>query len=372
MYEMNKKEYHLVRGVLQPLSDFQPFCNAVLAGVFPGRVFVDDQRQPSSAFLVTRENWCFLAGNPERQSFNQMLNQAIFERQIIDQQTGALMFTCHPADWGGRLSEVFSPRAPVLLERRHYTSQQLHLDWRQVLPPDFELRFVGPGSMTLPGMEVPGQLQGTLDTWVENTHPLFKDYGFVAIYNRGEAGGRVAAFATVDGVANGSGDLGFETQVEFRRQGLGTAVAAAAIEYGLANGVNTIHWTCMQTNQGSIRTAEKLGLQRHADYQMHLLIFDEAGQYAQMAHFALEKGEYNTTLDLCERFFALQENPPDWAHLDAARAWAALDQPEKAFVQLQLAVQKGWRLDKEANAYPELVRLQELPGWQALLLSVRE
>jgi RimJ/RimL family protein N-acetyltransferase len=54
---------------------------------------------------------------------------------------------------------------------------------------------------------------------------------------------------------------------------------AAALEYGFANGLQQVNWTCDAGNPGSVRTAEKLGLQRIEDYNMAVLIMDEQSHH---------------------------------------------------------------------------------------------
>jgi len=62
--ELKKSDYEKVIPLFQPIIEFQPLCAAVLAGIQPGRVFVDDPTQPQSAFMNVWKDWCFLAGNP--------------------------------------------------------------------------------------------------------------------------------------------------------------------------------------------------------------------------------------------------------------------------------------------------------------------
>jgi RimJ/RimL family protein N-acetyltransferase len=106
------------------------------------------------------------------------------------------------------------------------------------------------------------------------TDPRFMDFGFVTLDHK-PLQPVIASWATVDFIAARTGDLGFFTQPDYRHRGLGTIAASAALEHGFANGLQQISWTCDADNLGSTRTAEKLGLERIADYRQAVLIMDE-------------------------------------------------------------------------------------------------
>ena len=76
-------------------------------------------------------------------------------------------------------------------------------------------------------------------------------------------------------VLGSAGDLGFFTRPEYRRRNLGLIAVSAALEHAFESGLQQVNWTCDADNPGSIRTAEKLGLERIEDYTQALLVMDE-------------------------------------------------------------------------------------------------
>ncbi len=138
---------------------------------------------------------------------------------------------------------------------------------------------MGEGLRQQEGLELPGDVAATLDKWDEMKRQGyvdrgFMDYGFVTLDLRVEKP-VIAGWATVDFIVHGHGDLGFFTQPDYRQQGLGTIAVAAALEDGFRGSLKQVNWTCDAGNPGSIRTAEKLGLERIDDYQMGILLFDQ-------------------------------------------------------------------------------------------------
>jgi RimJ/RimL family protein N-acetyltransferase len=264
----------------QRLMQSQPMCTAVLEGIYPGKVYADDPAQPRTALLTTYIEseahgiWCFLAGEPANDAFNQSFNAAIFSRQIIADNTPVLFFTCDPDDWGGHMDVVVAPRPPIWIPRYHFIGHTVAFDWRPAVPAGFAVQRMSEGLRRVPGLQLPEDLVATLAKWEAMTDPRFMDFGFV-ILDQTRPQPSIAGWATVDFIACGAADLGFFTQPDYRRRNLGTIAASAALEYGFANGLQQVNWTCDAGNPGSIRTAEKLGMERIEDYHQAVLIMDE-------------------------------------------------------------------------------------------------
>jgi RimJ/RimL family protein N-acetyltransferase len=267
------------RRLFQRLTQSQPMCTAVLDGIYPGKLYVDNPSQPRTALLTTYIEseahgiWCFLAGESANETFNRSLNTAIFSRQIIATYTPGLFFTCDPDDWGGQMDVVMTPRPPIWIGRYHFVSRHVDLDWRAALPTGFTIERMNE-DLRHPDLQLPEDVVATLMKWQAMSDPRFMDFGFVVLDRTGLRP-VVAGWATVDSVAGGAGDLGFFTQCDYRRRNLGTIAASAALEYGFAKGLQQVNWTCDAENPGSVRTAEKLGLQRIEDYHQAVLIMDE-------------------------------------------------------------------------------------------------
>ena len=273
-------QFSKARPLFQRLIKSQPMCTAVLEGVYPGKVYVDDLTQPRTALLTTyieseaHGTWCFLAGEPTNEAFNQSLNAAIFSHQIIADNTPILFLTCDPDDWGGQMEAVLAPHPPIWFPRYHFISRQVGFDWRAALPSGFTVERMNDDLRHIPGLQLPEDVATTLTKWQTMTGPRFMDFGFVTL-DRTCPQPIIASWATVDFIAARAGDLGFLTQPDYRRRGLGTIAAAAALEHGFANGLQQVNWTCDADNPGSTRTAERLGLERVEDYHQAVLIMDE-------------------------------------------------------------------------------------------------
>ena len=375
IYPLNNSRYGQVRPLFRRLQRTQPMCTAVLEGVYPGKVFVDDAEQPKTALLTTFLSseaegvWGFLAGDPAKDAFNRALNAAIFNRQVIGADTPVVFLTCDPQDWGGRIGEVVAPRSPIRMPRQHYVCRQIQYDGRAALPEGMTVHRLTEDLLLRPGLDVPKDVCATMTKWRAAAGEHFRDYGFVTLDETGEKP-VIACWATVDFVAGGAGDIGFFTQPAYRRRGLGTITAAAALEYGLAHGVSWVSWTCSADNPGSIHAAEKLGLERGEDYSIYLLVFDEAQHWSTAAYYALGRQAYAEAARAYDQAFVLSQEHPHYICYEAARAWAMLGDSRKALSYLSLAAARGWSDVADARERQEFENLRRLPEWNAVVAEM--
>lgn len=388
LQQLEKNEYSKALPLFHRLAQVQPMCAAVLAGVYPGKVFVDDRQQPRTALLTTflssetGSAWGFLAGEAMNRETNQDLNAAIFQRQAIHPESPAVLLTCDPPEWDApgcdaQISAVLAPRVVIRTPRRSYTATRLEYDWRAALPQGFVVQRLDQGLRQLEGLELPEEVRETLDKWLGAGGENFRDFGFVIIDERGEKPA-IACWATVDFVTQDQtgqgavGDIGFFTQPEYRRQGLGTITAAAALEYGLAHGLSQVTWTCMESNQGSICIAEKLGLQRAGDYPMFVLFLDEADHLATAGYNALSGQEYALACEYYQQALALKDEHPGYIYYEAAQTLAMTGQPQEALHCLAEGVKRGEKNASDARQRKEFESLHSLPEWEAILNEMAE
>jgi len=343
IYKLDPSNYGRARSLFNALEEYQPMCSAVLEGVYPGKVFVDDLNHPRTAFITTFISseddgvWGFLAGEPSNEVFNKALNKDIRNREIISAKAPVVFLTCYPEDWYGQLPVVFHPQQPIPMLRRHYECYEFASDWRSDVPDGYEIRQLDETFLTHPELKVPDEIIKMLKKWRSISDPRFVDFGFVCIH-----GDRIVSWATMDFISGGVGEAGIFTLEGYRRRGLATVVTAAAVEHGLSHELSKVNWTCIESNIASIRTAEKLGFNRKRDYRMYYMIFDEVEHLGNLVYSYLQKRQYREAVDIFEKSLALRDDLPIWAYYDAARGWAGLGNGEMMFAYLNKLAERGW------------------------------
>jgi GNAT superfamily N-acetyltransferase len=369
IHELTAASYDMVKPLYEPLA-FMPFCAGVLEGCHDGRVYVDDVRQPRTAFMLTWGCWGFLGGDPDNAGFLQALNEALYAKAFLGEHAWGLFMSCPPNGWTESLAAVCAPRPPIELPRRHYVARSGAIagaGWQANVPQGYLLRRMDRSLLDLPGMALPGDVTKMIDAINWDADVVDKGCGFVAVCDD-----QVVAHAMIDCVVGDVGEIGLFTHPAHRRRGLATATSAACIAYGLAHGLSTVVWDCYEHNAGSVRVAEKLGLEREFDRTMYSLLFDEADHWCMMAWHDADRGLYRRALDTCEQLFSEQAEPPWPAHVVAARAWAAMDAPNRAFVHLNRAIDGGMEDCAPDLECAEFEDLCDTPEWQALLERLSE
>jgi RimJ/RimL family protein N-acetyltransferase len=361
MFELNEEDFLKVKEIFKPISKFQPLCSAVIGGTQFGRIFVDNQDDPQAGLINAWENWCFLAGRPE-QAFIAAARAALFDRQIANPPAGYLLFTVEEERWSDHLGTLFSPRHPIPAERRHYTAERVSYDWRANLPEGFEIK---PLTQNLIGLsDLPDELKETLTRWQAGDRSRMKDFGFVVMHQD-----KVAAWATVDAIFDGAGDIGMVTLEPFRQRGLASAVSAAASEHAFELGLQQIHWTCLERNIGSVKTAEKLSFRYRGDYTAYYYELDELWDLIQYAGHKIIKEEYTEGLRLCKQALELATDPPPGLLIYSARAQAMLGQKQQAIKSLEYLLTTGWVDLEFLKNDVRLNGLHETKGWKELVLT---
>jgi RimJ/RimL family protein N-acetyltransferase len=369
LYEIQSDQFESVRPLVAGLR-FQPFCTVVLAGLRSGRVFVDNREHPKTTFVSRDDSWCFLAGKADNSAFNHALNQAIFERSVVPSTVPVLSLTCDSKDWNNSIDAILAPYPPASVTRRHYVCHTATFDWRAHLPTGFTVQQMSDAVFSRSALHIPDEIRGTWEQWRQNTHPDFRDFGFVAIHEDPDAPA-IASWATVDAVVDGVGDAGLFTVDAYRRRGLAVATTGAALEYGLAHGLSEISWTCAEDNLGSIRTAEKLGLERQSDYTFYYFAFDRVEHLSLAGYAHLQAGRYQAAAEMLEQCLALNADLPCYVDFDAARARAGIGDRARVLEHLNHAIDKGWTYVEPLITGKEFETVRTMPEWEALLARIQ-
>jgi RimJ/RimL family protein N-acetyltransferase len=380
MIELDRADYDKARLLFEPLA-YHLTSAAVLDGNSPGKVFVDDPACPQTAFMFSPEG-CYLAGDPGNDAFNRALNGAIYTGEVLDAGVEALFFVCHPESWVRQLAVVLAPRQPIEMPRRHYVCRGLKIDWRASVPDGYAVRRINAELLKDAGLKIPAHVWSWMENnWGSPASFLEKGFGFVGrtdgrtinVRNvRTMYSGEVVSWSLADCVSGDACEIGIHTARPFRRRGLATITAAAAVDYALSHGFSAVGWQCPEDNLGSIGTAEKVGFERERDYTMYYAFLDEAEHLAETGYVAFKAGRYGETADLYERVFAMWSDSPDYLYHLAARAWAALGDHDKALKYLGVAAERNWSDIERTWECQEFRDLHDTQEWAVVLERMQQ
>jgi RimJ/RimL family protein N-acetyltransferase len=278
LHKLPSSDYERARPLFGALRDYHLCIDATLDGVNPGSVYTDDPGNPQGALMFSVEG-TFLAGNPDNGVFNAAVRRTFHRLLLEDDEVSVLFVGVNPAGWRDRLPDLF-PSRPLTIQRQHYVCTALAVDWRARVPEGFAVRRIDRALLDTPGLQVPEHIRGWLAwNWGSTLAFLMRGFGFCTVY-----GDRVVSWSICDCASGNACEIGIHTLPEFRRRGLATVTAAAAVDYALSHGWDRVGWHCDANNPGSIRTAITAGFRHERDYVFHVCMADQAGQSKAQQH----------------------------------------------------------------------------------------
>ncbi|MGD9140245.1 MAG: GNAT family N-acetyltransferase [bacterium] len=374
--ELEPEAFGAVRPLFSGL-DYHIMTLAALEGGRRARVFADRPGRPRAAFIFTPQVWGYLAGDAASPGFAEELAEEVFSKHILGRGVSALFVATDPETWWERLVSVMGPFVPIPTVRLYYVCSELEFDWRVALPDGFRVEPISADLVGRPGPALPEDVKAWMEEWGSAGEFLEHGFGFLALI-----GDRAVSWAIADGIANGRCEIGVFTEKEYRRRRLGAVTTAAAVEHALSKGIGEVGWHCAAENEASTRTAERVGFKRQLEYEMHLILLDEARHRMQMKMSAnrlaedgealVSRGDYRQAVGLYETVLTLNPDMgPEHYHL-AARALAGEGRYEDAMEHLFAAAERGWAHTYHTRNCSEFRALRDTPQWHSLLELIEE
>jgi RimJ/RimL family protein N-acetyltransferase len=369
--ELEPEGFESVKPLFEGL-DYHLMTVAALDGRRRARVFADRPGAPRAAFVYTPQFWGYLAGDPDSPGFAEELAEEIFAKHILGRAVSALYVATDPDLWWEHLVRVLGPFVPIPTSSFYYLCRKLEFDWRVAVPEGFAVEPISMELIKRPGSDLPPDVMAWMEEWGSIEEFLEGGFGYLAL-----DGDRVVSWVIADGVVGDSCEIGVFTEEAYRRRRLGAVTTAAAVEHAFSLGLGQVGWHCTAENEASIRTAEWVGFEMKFEYEMHLILLDEARHRMQMKTSAsrlardgealVGRRDYQQAIGLYETVLTLNPDMgPEHYHL-AARALAGAGRAEEAMEYLRAAADRGWAHTHRTRHSRELEPLHDMPGWDSLL-----
>jgi RimJ/RimL family protein N-acetyltransferase len=368
--ELKPGEFETVRSLFQGF-DYSLSIHAAIEGNNPGRIFVDDGRDPRTALALTVEGYLLAGGdgNPEtNEALRHLFKERIFTGEVFVNGDWSMSLAVHPQTWAARLPELIPTHEVEKIERYHYLCRAVTFDWRNHLPEGYAVRRVDRAVLDGDQVVFPDPLREWMDfeeVWWTEENFLSKGISYVVLCE-----GEVAAWCTPDCVAGDRMDVGVITHPAHRRKGLGAVAVAATVEQCLSQGLGAVGWHCNADYVGSWKTAEKVGFERQREYAYFYYMYDPIDHLAELGWYYYRRGEYAKTVKYYEQVFSLRDENADYYYHLAASAWALLGKGREALENLQRAAEQGWTHVEWTKEQEEFEILHGMPEWDAVLAQM--
>ncbi|UCD96473.1 MAG: GNAT family N-acetyltransferase [Candidatus Bathyarchaeota archaeon] len=383
IHRLDEEDYENVRPLFREL-DFNLIIAAVIEHTSPGRIYVDDVSKPRTAFLCSVEGY-YLAGNADNLEFNVSLNRLIvdeiFAGDTVRPHETDVAIGFHPDSWVSRMPAIFKGRLPLTAPRRHYVCTKLKMsDWKNRLPQGFEIKRVSESLIQRPDLEVPEHLTDWMKiNWRSFTNFLRKGFGFCTLH-----GNKIVSWSVTDCVSGDTCEIGIRTREDYRRQGLATLTATAAVDHWLSRGGRSVGWHCDENNTGSIGVAEKVGFALERKYVHYYACANAAHHLEEAAQMHLRAKRYREAIESYEKFFSTpQEELPIWLrralphemgthYFRVAFANAAIGKDEEALTYLDKAIDNGWFYIDYLKTCKPFKRMHGTSAWNRILEKIEK
>ncbi|NHJ05321.1 MAG: GNAT family N-acetyltransferase [Candidatus Heimdallarchaeota archaeon] len=269
MIELQLEEFEKVRELFTEV-EYNLNCMAVISGINPGRIWVDSKEKPTCGFLVDNVWAYFLAGDPNNNEFNKeigrILKEELFSQAEIKEgiNQGEWIMYFENKDWFDKIENRFAIKDPMALRRYYYVFEKLLVtNWRTEIPKGFVMIEIDASLLKEEKLENIEEMKAWIKTNYETMEKfLEKGLGVCLIE---ESTKTLASWCLSDWSVEDKIEIGIVTARSYRRRGFATLCTAAMVELCQEKKYQ-IGWHCNQENEGSWRTAEKVGFVRKKNY----------------------------------------------------------------------------------------------------------
>lgn len=332
------------RALFSGISPAQLHVDAVLQGDAEGRLYVDSRESPVAGCLLAGDA-CYLVGRSARGRFFDAVNELLPRDRYTAVFAGAEVAAADLERATRRLYMLPARRRAATLGRAPHDvwSAPSGVDVVSIDRRWLEDDVPGVGDVR----DAATEEWGTVETFLE------RGFGSAAI-----ADGRVVAHSISDYIVGEACEISIHVVPEHRRQGVGTATAAATVRAAFGRGLARAGWHSWASNAGSIAVSRRVGFSDELFYTVLI------NHWAAENVTDLSAEEFRAFGETYERMLA--ESAPamsGYPHVVAATAFACAGDRAGCLRNLHQAVDVGWlrSLGQLRELWPELFLDPTLP-----------
>ena len=243
--------------------------DAMIEGNTPGRIWVDNLENPTSAYIWDKAHCHYLVGENDSEEFNESIMEFLNGEVIPKARRGGystFKLYCS-AGWEAATCDM-SARSFIKRGRRFYRFNKSSVQKKES-PSDFSLEVIDKNLLQSKRLRNMDLVRGEISScW--NTLDDFLEKGFgLSMRHHDE----IVGWCTGEYVSDRVCGMGIEVLEKHQGKGLATVMASSFVEYCLHKDI-TPHWDSFDDNVPSLRVAEKIGFERVSEYSVYFGSFD--------------------------------------------------------------------------------------------------
>ncbi|WP_099360811.1 GNAT family N-acetyltransferase [Fredinandcohnia onubensis] len=265
--------FNNVKPLLTGLEN-HPVMNGVIDGNNPGEIYVDNLRNPNTAFIWAKNEMFYLCGRLDNQEFNSELEKyiaSVIRLEALPEEDTLNLEIYPNHEWDGSIESIFTRVSLLKGERVPFV---FHKEWFNAsdsrgVPEGYEVKPISPE--LIEGDRDQLVKNEIIKFWGESLDSFFqKGFGYAVVQGSTVIGTCLSVF-----VYENEYEIGINTyDTNHRGKGLATAMARAFIEECISRDV-TPHWTTESFRKDSIAIAKKLGFEQLEHYPVYYLPFEK-------------------------------------------------------------------------------------------------
>jgi RimJ/RimL family protein N-acetyltransferase len=262
-FELDSREFARARDAFLLMSH-NLAVESIIKGLTPGRIWVDDPEEPSSA-LTWFKGRVFLSGDPDDRAFANGVSEILsgpYSDMIVRHGGSGFALYYHPEGWEDRLSEMLPGVSRTTYRRLYYRLDASKRSWDVSPPEGYTLLPIDSELLERTDLE---DIDGVMDEMQSERSTveafLEKSFGYCVVHGYSIVGWCMSEYNAGDRC-----ELGIATAEGHRRRGLATLTGRAVIRKAVSKEITGIGWHCYASNTPSVATAERLGFSKALEY----------------------------------------------------------------------------------------------------------
>jgi GNAT superfamily N-acetyltransferase len=237
---------------------------SVLAGVLPGRIYVDDPRHPTSAILIPANQYrLYLGGEPSERLLAEVVH-LLYKPSLA--QSYSFMAHYPSSAWESTIERVLHGLGTSASLRQYYRLKEPSALVASPPPESIVLAQIAQALVEDASLVNRDLLIDEIHSESPSLEYFFQQhFGFCALDGR-----QIVGWCLAEYHYQSRYELGIGTIDAYQRQGIATHVASAVIKRAFAEGATEIGWDCWASNIASVATALKLEFQKEREYPVIL------------------------------------------------------------------------------------------------------
>ncbi|MDD3803139.1 MAG: GNAT family N-acetyltransferase [bacterium] len=241
-------------------------ASAVLHLNRDGEVYADNPEKPNIVFINT-SNFSYMSGDGDFIKNSGDFKTFFAEVFGTDKKRSkrVMKLVSQNGEWNENLLNALTSYAPYKVGYRQYEMRSVGYDTKNPIPDGYAVKIIDGELLKCADGEFLGEVNGLIERtlWGKN-EKFFESYGGACILHDN----KIVSYSFM--FYNGGDDsyeLSIKTDPNHRLKGLGAAATAACAEEALKK-ASTVRWTCKAQNEGSVKTALKVGFELVKEHEI--------------------------------------------------------------------------------------------------------